>query len=297
MRKVSIALYCFFVALTINISAQSYQYPQVPDSITDRHDRVLFLATHFWDDGKAFDSTLFETPKCMLDYLYLLNNLTQTESNNVLKRMMDNVANSKSINVILFWFEHYLHDCRSPLYNDELYLALTEIVLAADIEEWAKLRMRSTEDILRRNRIGYPAEDFVYTTIDGEKRSLYSIQSPITLVFFHNPDCSLCLRAESILSVNDTITELLRNNKMRILAMIPQNDSVLLKNHHYDENWDVGYDKDVTIFSNRLYDIQTLPSMYLHNEQKEVIVKEADYNRIVAAMREQIEKNGWSIGF
>ncbi len=79
--------------------------------------------------------------------------------------------------------------------------------------------------------------------------------------------------------------------------MIPQNDSVLLKNHHYDENWDVGYDKDVTIFSNRLYDIQTLPSMYLLNEQKEVIVKEADYNRIVAAMREQIEKNGWSIGF
>lgn len=290
MRKVSTALYSLFVVLTISISAQSYQYPQVPDCITDRHDRVLFLATHFWDDGKANDSILFETPKCMLDYLYLLNNLTQNESKNALKRMMDNAANSKSLNVILFWFEHYLHDCRSPLYNDELYLTLADIVLTADIDEWAKLQMRTIVDVLRRNRIGHPAEDFVYTTISGEAKNLYGIQSPLTLVFFHNPECSLCLLTESKLSNNDTVTKLLKKNKMRILAMILQDDITLLENHHYAETWDVGYDKDNLLSLNRLYDIQILPTLYLLNKKKEVIEKEADYNRIINTLMELIEK-------
>lgn len=293
MRKSSIVLFYLSVVLTISVSAQSYQYPQVPDNITDRHDRILFLATHFWDDGKAFDSTLFQTPKCMLDYLYLLDNLSQFESKNVLERMIDNTVNSESLNVILFWFEHYLHDCRSPLYNDELFLTLADAVLSSGVGEWAKIQMKSKIDILRRNRIGCPAEDFVYTTVNGEKRNLSDILSPLTLIFFHNPDCSLCLRTESLLLKNDTITKLLNSKKMRILAMIPQNDSVICADHHYSETWDVGYDRDNIIYSYRLYDIQMLPSLYLLDEEKKVIVKEADYNRLVDILRKLMDMNNW----
>lgn len=293
MRKLSIVLFYLFLVLTTCLSAQSYQYPQVPDSITDRHDRILFLATHFWDDGKAFDTTLFQTPTCMLDYLYLLDNLSQVESKNVLERMLDNTANSESLNVILFWFEHYLHDCRSPLYNDELYLTLAETVLSSEVGEWAKIQMKSKVDVLRRNRIGYPAEEFVYTTVTGEKRNLYDIQCPLTLVFFHNPDCSLCIFTESQLSKNDTIIELLNSRILRVLAMVPHNDSVACANHNYPNNWDVGYDNDNIIHSNSLYDIQMLPSFYLLDEQKKVIVKEADYNRIVVTLKEHMDKNNW----
>ena len=80
---------------------------------------------------------------------------------------------------------------------------------------------------------------------------------------------------------------------MRILAMIPQNDSAICVDHHYSETWDVGYDRDNIIYSYRLYDIQMLPSLYLLDEEKKVIVKEADYNRLVDILRKLMDMNNW----
>lgn len=46
------------------------------------------------------------------------------------------------------------------------------------------------------------------------------------------------------------------------------------------KNWYVGFDVDNEISSSRLYDIQRLPSIYLLDQNKRVLLKEADYERL-----------------
>ena len=80
---------------------------------------------------------------------------------------------------------------------------------------------------------------------------------------------------------------MIRQGRMRVLAITPDADFEEWERHHYPHNWMVGFDREKAIYGQRLYDIQRLPCMYLLDKDKRVLLKEANYERL----RKFIEKN------
>ena len=72
---------------------------------------------------------------------------------------------------------------------------------------------------------------------------------------------------------------MLNSGKLKLLAVTPDADYEEWMEHAYPSNWLVGYDRDKIIYSQRLYDIQRLPCLYLLDKDKRVLLKEADYDR------------------
>lgn len=259
--------------------AQGFKYPIPPDSIRDRQGRINYMAENFWNSETISDTTNFKSPKLLLDYLYLLKQ--QDNNAKSIKAFISLAAKSENtFGTILYWLDNILYDSSSSHYDESLYLKLMNAVMASDADSVMKLIPAERINILQKNQIGQKANDFSFVDKAGLQYRLFEIEAPLLLLIFNNPDCSLCHQVEEQMASDYVIQRLYKSNSIKILAITPDADYEDWMEHIYPLNWMVGYDRDKVIYSQRLYDIQRLPCMYLLDRDKRVLLKEADYERV-----------------
>ena len=79
---------------------------------------------------------------------------------------------------------------------------------------------------------------------------------------------------------NDKLQNMMIDGKLKILAITPDAEYNDWQEHIYPSNRHVGYDREKTIFDQPLYDIQHFPCMYLLDDDKRVLLNEANYERL-----------------
>ena len=261
------------------INAQGFAYPVPPDSIRDRQGRICFMVEHFWNEQTIADTACFQSPKLLLDYLYLLKQTEKTESY-VHSFISLACRQEDTFGLILYWLDNVLYDSSSPHYNESLYLKLMDAVVASDADSVMKLIPRQRIEIMSKNQVGRRANNFSFVDKRGRESDLYSIEAPMLLLIFNNPDCSLCRQTEERITQSEELKALLSGRKLKVLAITPDADYNDWLQHTYPPDWLVGYDKENAIYTQRLYDIQRLPCIYLLDKNKRVLLKEADYGRL-----------------
>lgn len=258
---------------------QSFSYPLPPDTILDRQGRINYMAEHFWNEQTIADTVCFQTPKLLLDYIYLLNQSDKGD-----KYVRDFVSLScrqeKSFGLILYWLDNILYDSSSLHYDETLYMKFLDAIIESKADSVMKLIPLQRKEIISKNQVGYPANNFSFVDKAGVKSDLYRIDAPLLLLIFNNPDCSLCHHTAENITQNDVLQTMLNEGKLKILAITPDAEYSDWKEHIYPSNWQVGYDKERAIYDQRLYDIQRLPCLYLLDKDKRVLLKEGDYERL-----------------
>lgn len=272
-------LLCFFFCSLLSWG-QSFYYPVPPDSIFDRQERINYMAEHFWNEQAVADTTCFQSPKLLLDYLYLLKQADEKE-----KCAQDFISLScrqeKTFGLILYWLDNILYDSSSPHYDEPLYMKFLDAVISSDADSVMKLIPMQRKEIISKNPIGGLANNFSFIDKEGETNNLYHVEATFLLLIFNNPDCSLCNRAEEDISKNKILQRLLSNGTLKILAITPDAEYEEWMAHTYPIDWVVGYDMDHYLYNERLYDIQRLPCIYLLDKDKRILLKEADYGRLI----------------
>ena len=263
------------------ICAQGFHYPTPPDSLCNRQERIVYIVEHFWNDQNIADTASFKSPKLLLDYLYLLEQISDEEKNKYIDSFISLASNHhETFNVLLWLLDNILYNSVSPFYDEETYLKMLNVIIATDIDSTLKLLPKERLRIIKKNRVGKYANDFTFIDKQGQKHRLYEIKTPFLLLVFNNPDCSFCHQIEKKINNNIIIQQLLMNDSLKILAITPAAEYNKWLEHQYPKEWDVGFDIDKTIETSRLYDIQRFPSIYLLDRDKRVLLKEADYERL-----------------
>lgn len=261
--------------------AQTFCYPVPPDSISDRRERIAYMVSHFWNEQSLGDTTNFQNPKLLLDYLYLLKQVDVKEFENNAKSFVSLACKKEqTFGQILFWLDQILYNSSSLHYDEEIYLKLMTIVVDSDADSVMKLIPKERMNMMKQNQVGKVANDFCYIDKNGKEHKLYDVDAPILLLVFNNPDCSLCHQTEEMINENTLIQNMLKGGQLKVLAITPDADIKNWKKHYYPSSWQTGIDKEGAIYRNRLYDIQRLPCLYLLDKDKHVLLKEADYSRL-----------------
>ena len=78
------------------------------------------------------------------------------------------------------------------------------------------------------------------------------------------------------------IKAMVRDKQLVILAVYPDEDIVAWREHTADfpKEWLNGYDKDQMINQEELYDLRAIPSFYLLDKDKRVILKDVPVEQI-----------------
>lgn len=270
------------VLCRFTLSGQAaFPYPDVPDSLTTPEARTAYLALHFWEKVDFTDVSVLDSSKPALDFIYLLSNTEPSVSDAALSAMLVRSSRHDSaLGKLIYWFSHFLHDAKSPLFNDWMYADFLKAAMASDAPSEIKDVLGLQLEVVERNQTGSKAEDFVFADKEGREYHIFNVDAPYILLMFTNPDCSICREVQEEMSGMELLDKLQKEGKLKVVAIFPGTDYELWCAHKYPDSWLAGYELSGSIKEERLYEIQYYPCFYLLDSAKNVLIKEAEWGKI-----------------
>ena len=196
----------------------------------------------------------------------------------LLKALMHRAEHSRHVfDFFAFVTEGVLHNPNSPMRNDELYIPILEVLVESPLyDEYDRIAPLYDLELARQNRIGNVANDFVYTLASGKSGRLHSVDSDYVILMFSNPGCPMCREIIGEIGASPLINEMMENDRIEVLAVYPDEDLVAWRDHIGDipQSWINAYDAGMHITEARSYNLQAIPSLYLLDSEKRVIIKD-----------------------
>ena len=267
-----------------NKSVEYYVVPQAPSILQNEADINRFYSQNWWRDfdyGDSLQAALSDSVwflSLFTDWVQVLERVPDMGPGCVEDVMSRASASKKTFDMFVMAARQVLADPNSALRDDELYMP----VLRARIEspftdEATSERCRYRLEILSQNRLGHKANNIRYTLADGFEGTLYGIKAEFTLVFINNPGCEMCRTVREEICASDVLMQSIASGRLKVLAIYPDQDldEWLRYRSEMPSNWINGYDRECVMRSSGTYNLAAIPSLYLLDKDKTVLVKDA----------------------
>lgn len=293
-----------------------HPFPQVivPSIYTTPQDIFEYSGEHYWDaflEGEGRTDSLCilgvkrrEVEQAMANYIAILNRGVSEStpsdreplrtSQKMIGKFFKALESTKDTLVYLSMTElvqHYLYDPNSPLRDEDLYLPFVKGMASSPMTAPDMRKACSHEaKVCAVNQFGERASDFKFRTPSDGTRNLYGVHSEWTVLFFSNPGCSACQSIiDGILAIPG-ITKATSSGKVAVMSIYidEEVDKWRAYVHNYPSDWICGYDFTFSLRDGSDYDIRAIPSVYLLDSEKRVILKDAPTERLVAYLSKLI---------
>lgn len=262
---------------------KTFTLPAIPPMLMAPDLRAEFLAKHYWDNVNFADTNYIHHPEvteqAWADYCDILNRVPLETAQEAMRKTIEQTnVDKKVFTYITDLADKYLYDPNSPMRNEEFYIPVLDAMLASPVlEEIEKVRPKARRELAQRNRIGTKALNFNYTLASGTQGSLYQLKTDYTLLFINNPGCHACAETKEALKNSPIINQLLSQKKLTVLSVYPDEELDEWRKHlnEFPKEWINGYDKKFVIKEQQLYDLKAIPTLYLLNKDKTVLLKDA----------------------
>lgn len=197
-------------------------------------------------------------------------------------------------------YDKYLYNPNSPMLNEELYIPVLKYIVNSErVGEIDKMRPAFRLEMALKNRVGNSATDFTYTLPSGKKGKLSGINADYTILFFNNPDCNACRAIKAEVEASELVKSLLNvkvqdnRKKLVFLSVFPDPELEVWRRMlpEQPKEWICTYDDGQVITKERLYDLRAIPTFYLLDREKRVLLKDAPF-RIIEAYLGEREREG-----
>ena len=268
---------------------RAFQLPQVPAMLQTPELRVKYVAEHYWDHFDFRDTVYIHLPditeQAAVNYMDLLCQVSPEVAKNSLKCLVGK-ASVEPLMMDYMWktFFRYWHEPNSPFKNEDMFILFCQGV---EQTQAVKVAMREKASFLRvmaeKNRIGQPAVDFVYTLASGKQGKMYGLKAEYTLMFFYDPDCHACSDIKQAMKQAAWLKEKVTAGQVKVLTIYPDEDVNLWRNRlgEMDAAWVNGYDKGRVLTLEQRYDLSSIPSFYLLDKDKKVVLKDVNWSDVV----------------
>lgn len=242
-----------------------------------------YLRQYYWDRFD-FSDTLFvhkADTLSMLEafaaYVSLLSD-RPTDSAPMDSLMRRASASEPMLRYFSMLAERVLRDPNSPLRSGEFYIPVLRAQLESPyLDEYEKLGPEYDLQIALQNRLGQPANDFRYTLASGATGRLYDIRAEYVLLFINNPGCPMCRQIREAIVSSPMLSEMQERGRLKVLALYPDEDLEEWRAYRgqIPASWINGYDAGCVIRETGSYDLEAIPSLYLLDSRKRVLVKDS----------------------
>ena len=267
-----------------------------PAMIDNERDLVEYMALHWWDGitdpSRSYPcDTLFvsgvrraDVEQKFANWTNVLGMVDMNVAGKSVTRLFDRAASCErkdtSSNVFEVFTDlviKYLYDPNSPMRNEDHYSFYASCLAKSDlVEDVMKEKYAREAALASLNRVGTKATDFRFSDKRGKMRTLYSVDADLTLLFFSNPGCTACKSIIDELNNNPVISGLISEGIMAVLNIYIDEDLDAWRSYMpiYPENWYNGFDPDFVLRGEGLYNVRAIPSLYLLDKDKVVIMKD-----------------------
>lgn len=267
---------------------KAFPLPDVPLMLTTPAERRDFLLAHYWQNFDFADTTLLHnadiTEQGWGNYLAFLSQPEVTpqqreESLDSLCTRME--VSAPALTLFLNLAEQYLDNPNSPYYNEGMYsLFLRRMLSGTALDDARKSTLRFKLALINRNMPGSRASDFSYVFPDGSRSSLFRtpVRGNRLLLVFYDPECPSCHKVLLQMCNDTSLAQAVSAGKLTVLAVYTEDNQQAWKRSLPDlpSGWLVATDRQA-VKTDALYDLKAMPSLYLLDAGKKVLLKDAPY--------------------
>ncbi|EFR52225.1 DUF5106 domain-containing protein [Bacteroides fragilis] len=272
-----------------------FNLPDIPVVLNTVSQRADYMVKHYWDRFDFTDTTYVSqidvAEQAWVDYCDLLEHVPLSDAQTAIKETIGRAGkNKKMLDFFAELADKYLYDPNSPMRNEELYIPVLEALTASPmLNETEKIRPQARLELAQKNRLGTKALNFTYTLDSGAKGTLYQFPAEYTLLFINNPGCHACSEMIEGLKSSPVINGFIAGKKLRVLSLYPDEELDEWKKHRGDfaKEWTNGYDKELVIKNKNLYDLRAIPTLYLLDKNKTVLLKDATLQKVEQYLAER----------
>ncbi len=279
---------------------------EVPSMYADPQERAGFAAAHFWDRFTdttkvyACDSlTVNGVPVVALEgqmglFASLLGELPADAGAQAVIRLYDRAEaferkfpDSNVFEELGRLTRHYLYDPNSPVRNEDLYYYFVDRLGRSDlIDNGYRMGYEWDARMCSLNRVGTPAADFSFTDTRGRVRTLYGVKAERTVLIFGNPGCQACQEIMEDMESTPEVSALIASGRLQVVDVYIDQEIDDWKAHipDYPATWINGYDHNYAIRTDLIYNVRGIPSIYLLDAEKTVLMKDATPERVLTAL-------------
>ena len=279
-------------------ASKNFQMIEVPSILDNPDDRAAYIGKNYWRNFDFTDTSLIGKPEiteqAFADYVHIIEHMNaETAAASVKTTLSKAEADTAMYPHFLALFEKYLYDPNSPMRNETLYITVLRVAIGSPkTSEAEKTRMRYRLDLAQRNRPEMPATDFTYTLASGKTGTLYDIDAEYLILFFNNPGCHACQETIDQINGSETVRKMIGDKRLKVLSVYPDEDMKAWKEYFptLPTHWLNGYDASQQIKNEELYDLRAIPTLYLIDRKKFVILKDAPFGEIEHYLTQKAEK-------
>lgn len=278
----------------------------------DEQLRTDYVLEHYWDsflgrEGATTPDAILgigdgSVEQALANYIQILSNIKATSTPDDLKplkkaqksvqKFFDKIEAKQQADTSAHTYlrltemvSRYLYDPNSPLRDEDLYLPFVE---AMSKSSFTREDMRNAYNyelkMCKTNPYGSKVPDIRYKDVNGHKGTLYAVKADYTMLFFSNPGCESCKGIIKDVMSRGNIEWLISDKKLSIVNIYI--DEEVSKWREYSPNypscWINGYDYTFSLRDSGAFDIRAIPSLYLLDSSKRVIMKDAPTEKVLA---------------
>lgn len=285
---------------------------QVPGVYNNKGGREAYFVEHFWDaffdgaEGLQCDSVTVcgvpgkEFEEAFSAYVLLL----ETQDIDIGKRSVDVLFDkveacqkadtlSNAYSVFSYMMDHYLYDPNSPVRDEDLYQSYVYRLANSSLTDPDLVPAYAMDAILcARNAVKTKASDFTFKDAAGRSHRLYDIDADYILLFFSNPDCKACQDITGTFKGLPALNRMVTAGRLAVVSIYIDDDLAAWRRSlsEYPKSWYVGYDASKAIRGDLVYNIRGIPSLYVLDSDKLVVMKDAPEERVFSYL-ESISKD------
>lgn len=261
--------------------SREYFRPPLPPAELDAAAQRTWLRDHFWEHLNLQDSTLaarLDSASLVEGFTFYVARVLGPDDSEGMARLMGRLKHDCGLLERFYRMaERWLHDPNSPLRSDELYIPVLEAVVESPcFDTLAKAVPQYDLRIARQNRVGQQANNFSFRLASGDRGSLYDLRAEYLLLFISNPGCPMCGQIQEELAASPMLSQLIEQRRLKLLMLYPDEELAEWHNHRSEvpASWLYAYDEGCTLREKQLYDLRAIPSLYLLNRSKQVLLKD-----------------------
>lgn len=271
----------------------------VPAMVDDPADRTNYLARNYWNeyfstpgvtDSAAISSVRTEDVELAFStYLAILDMLPMDEAKGYVADLFNKVeARQAEDTTSLFYLRftevvsRYLYDPNSPVRNEDYYLPFVKGLAASrftgeDIRTAYEFEAR----MCAINQYGHQVPDFTFKDVRGRVHNLYGVKADYTLLFFSNPGCESCKEIITTLVDFPDLEGWIADGRLAVVNVYIDREIDKWREYepNYPRSWITGYDHNYIIREDILFNVRAIPSLYLLDSDKRVLLKDAPTDR------------------
>lgn len=275
-------------------TAPAFPLPDIPVMITNPEEVMVYLSKHYWDLFPFADTTLITQPEIteqgLVDYIQLLNQIAPIDAQNSINILLDKAKLHPTMYLhFVSLLEKYLYDPNSPFRSDEHYIVALQHFQQSGLLSLAKQEVYGFQlEMALKNRAGSTATNFAYTTANGDKQMMHALQSNYLILFFTNPDCPSCAETTELMVNSKALQGVFSLNSpassmLTVLSIYPDSNIEEWRKalpNLPQKHWINAYDEGTIVTNKGLYDIKAIPTLYLLDKNKKVILKDTTLGEI-----------------